>query len=828
MSHDHRRELFLEQYLLTESNIGTLENSFLMLIFVNDVGGRLSVDLKWPQWPVVGEIPCRAGNSEVSRIMNMRKNIRPYRILLGLFIALLTVSTIHAASLDTDNYARHMKIRFGGYTRGETLTNFPALVIFGSHIANFDYTQFVSNNGYDLRFVNADNTQILNYEIETWSGTNGVNSYVWVQVPELEFTTDHIWAYWGNAATAGTPASYTTNGSTWSEGYVGVWHMGEEVAGGAPNTDAYKDSSGNNYHGDDYVTATSQVGVANGGQEFDGTDDGIDCGDIEVGAWTEMTVSAFVKVATGATASANHRIVVKSESGSPEGFLLFYNSVDSWVFQALDGVSWRRGQVADATVNAFTDDAWHYLAGRMKVGSAISLYMDGRYYQQGEVFSAGSLDDSQSQEVVIGADSHVGVGSFLDPWDGNIDEVRLSNVERSISWLWASWMTVTDNTTLTIYGGVRANSALNTRRYAHSMKITFDGYDKGTLLHEFPALVIFGSHITDFDYDQFVSDDGYDLRFVNADNTQILNYEIETWSDVNGVNSYVWVQVPELQFTTNHIWAYWGSAAAASMPASYTTNGATWSDDYAGVWHMGEEVAGGEPNTDAYKDSSGNNYHGDDRVTATGQDGVANGGQAFNETNDVIDCGDIEVGEWRQMTVTAWAKATGDINAVHRIVSKDQEGVNGCFILFYNSIQQWTFQAYDPVAVAGFRPAGIADSTVNAFGDGEWHYFAGRMKAGESVNLYMDGINSDSSAVFQNWGLDDSDNEEFVIGADSDLDNGVAHGWDGNIDEVRIHKVWRSDDWLWASRKTVTENTTFADYGAVMERINLGTVIRIR
>jgi len=75
-----------------------------------------------------------------------------------------------------------MKIQFTGYNKTETLTNFPALVVFtnGMSSGTFQYGQFASTNGWDLWFANESGTE-LNYEIEQW-GTN-TNSYVWVQVP---------------------------------------------------------------------------------------------------------------------------------------------------------------------------------------------------------------------------------------------------------------------------------------------------------------------------------------------------------------------------------------------------------------------------------------------------------------------------------------------------------------------------------------------------------------------------------------------------------------------------------------------------------------------
>lgn len=71
-----------------------------------------------------------------------------------------------------------MKITFSGYNRLETLTNFPALIAFRHDVANsgFMYNQFASLSGWDLRFRDSTETQVLNYEIEKWD-TNGT-SYV--------------------------------------------------------------------------------------------------------------------------------------------------------------------------------------------------------------------------------------------------------------------------------------------------------------------------------------------------------------------------------------------------------------------------------------------------------------------------------------------------------------------------------------------------------------------------------------------------------------------------------------------------------------------------
>jgi hypothetical protein len=54
---------------------------------------------------------------------------------------------------DLSAYGHKLKIAFGGYNRAETLTNFPALVVFSNNVAGsgFDYSTFLTPNGCDLQ-----------------------------------------------------------------------------------------------------------------------------------------------------------------------------------------------------------------------------------------------------------------------------------------------------------------------------------------------------------------------------------------------------------------------------------------------------------------------------------------------------------------------------------------------------------------------------------------------------------------------------------------------------------------------------------------------------
>ena len=157
--------------------------------------------------------------------------MKPWQTMAAVAVLLAGLGTSQAA--DFRSWAKNMQIQFGGYTATETLTNFPALVVFSNGMASgFSHADFAGTNA-DLRFTDSTLTNELNYEVESWD-TNG-SSVVWVQVPQLTNGAS-IWAFWGQSGQ--TPPACTTNGATWSNGCKAVWHLGST-----------NDYSASGYHG---------------------------------------------------------------------------------------------------------------------------------------------------------------------------------------------------------------------------------------------------------------------------------------------------------------------------------------------------------------------------------------------------------------------------------------------------------------------------------------------------------------------------------------------------------------------------------------------------
>ena len=101
------------------------------------------------------------------------------RVLSAIVFIAALAGAGHAETLTPADFDHSMKLTFSGYTTGETLTNFPALV----NLSPFVSGLCAAPNGADLRFTDSDGSTVIPYEVEDWN-TNGA-SVVWVRVPKL-------------------------------------------------------------------------------------------------------------------------------------------------------------------------------------------------------------------------------------------------------------------------------------------------------------------------------------------------------------------------------------------------------------------------------------------------------------------------------------------------------------------------------------------------------------------------------------------------------------------------------------------------------------------
>ena len=126
--------------------------------------------------------------------------------------------------------------------------------------------------------------------------------------------------------------------------------------------------------------------------------------------------------------------------------------------------------------------------------------------------------------------------------------------------------------------------------YAYREKITINGdnvYGSVDLL-DFPLLVSLSqSNLRSVYYRGLVfSDDGWDIRFTSDDGTTLLDHDLELYTASSG-ELVAWVRIPSLSYAEDsEIYLYYGNPDADSDPSKSTT----WSTDFQGIWHLGENV----------------------------------------------------------------------------------------------------------------------------------------------------------------------------------------------------------------------------------------------
>ena len=319
-----------------------------------------------------------------------------------------------------------------------TLTNFPILV----HITgDTDLGSHAQDDGDDILFtMDGDNETKLNHEIEYYNNDSGtVAADIWVNVTSLSSSADTvIWMYYGNAVAA----NQENVAGVWNSNYVLVLHLNE-----TRSTDAghYKDST--SYDNDGTLTdadsGVSRVsGMVAGCIDFDGDnpdhiavpdDTELDITDsYTIEYWANLDTITGWKSVTGKWNTAAEKYHMYT--GFYNNNLFFKQQCDGVDFVALgnDGLS-------TAT--------WYYSVFQLdKTATDIRVYHNKTLdttTNTGSYTSAQVTDD----ELWIGHPQ-----AFAEPYDGEIDEFRLSNVAWNTSWLSATFNTIADNSNFVSVG----------------------------------------------------------------------------------------------------------------------------------------------------------------------------------------------------------------------------------------------------------------------------------------------------------------------------------------------------------------------------------------
>lgn len=283
-----------------------------------------------------------------------------------------------------------------------------------------------ANGAADFR-VTDDEQNPLPIEVELFDKSSG-DLALWVKLPRLRpEVAARLWLYYGGE---GSTAGQTSPEDVWTAHYESVWHLADAPTGDKKDvSDATSRHPGNSRG--DMGSSNRVVGIIGYALLFDGEDDAIDLGNINVSPDDDpdgITLEAWVRFGSS---FSDQRIISKSTGVS------FYQHW--WMLDVTNSGSVRArfkgdyNQVFEVESGLLNAAITYHLAATYD-GSTVRLFVDGEQTAS-NVFGGGTLATDRV-EVAIG-DQPPKAGHR--PFNGYIDEVRVSRVARSPTWLRAQF-----------------------------------------------------------------------------------------------------------------------------------------------------------------------------------------------------------------------------------------------------------------------------------------------------------------------------------------------------------------------------------------------------
>jgi len=362
---------------------------------------------------------------------------------------------------------------------------------------------------------------------------------------------------------------------------------------------------------------------------------------------------------------------------------------------------------------------------------------------------------------------------------GILDEIRISNIGRSMSWIVAEFRN--QNNPSTFYS-ISEEIPIQASEFAHRKDIVIDHTKVSADLNDFPVLI----DIFDADLRTKVQPDGDDIMFKS--NYHWCPHEITFFNQTyNATHAHLtaWVKTDLSSSVDTIITMYYGNPALQSQESP----SAVWAD-YVGVWHLDESPIG------TVYDSSQYNNDGTTLGSMTGSDlvsGKIGSGFELDGIDDMISVSESSSLDSMKYagTLSIWVNwvdsSDGDWQRI--MTTTDRFGPP-------NDGFEWAVQDDGDLY---FYPwgggSGDYNLATNPCTDGIWQYLAVTLDySTKSVQLYLDGellslsIEQVPSVWTQLASLDD-----WLWGGNDVYAN---QQFQGKFDEIRTSNAIRSLEWI--------------------------------
>ena len=394
-----------------------------------------------------------------------------------------TYDTVHNADFtycevpnDWNLYSHKFLVKFSGAPE-TALADFPVLVKVSTNgIPGFLYTDCRKPDGEDLRFSDSEGN-LLASEVDTWDPDG--ESLIWVKVPSLSANTV-ITAYYGNEF-----APVVDPKAVWSNGYAGVWHLGESArpllnstaTAGVDFTRSNNSASSPGYYDD--CIGFAQSGAAGGAVKFSAYTGDDEAKRVRGGliaydkqnklcGFNAISLEIWAKVdeldTTGQRFLLARRVTVGSAKLRPYNVTYNKNRKAGAAFGLDNGLNDAKSDAshASAVMSESLDGSWNYHCFQYdKTMTYHTNYLNGAYSARISNNTGYSILAPPAESFIcLGNDNAPNSAYSTNPpqvFNGAVDELRISNVVRSDAWVKATYDTIKNNATFTTYGSVREN-----------------------------------------------------------------------------------------------------------------------------------------------------------------------------------------------------------------------------------------------------------------------------------------------------------------------------------------------------------------------------------
>jgi len=531
------------------------------------------------------------------------------------------------------------------------LSNFPVLFSFSSDSSLSDSSK-CQVDGDDIVFTDVNGIK-FSHEIEFFDSSSGELA-AWVNVTSLSSSVDtSFYMYYGNS---GCSSQQDVSG-VWDSSYLIVQHLNE-------TSGTHYDSTSNDNDGTNSGSTQDYTGKVDGANSFDGYDDYIGCGnDNSLDITSEVTIEAWV-YKTGAGNGTYPGIASRAGASGTKRYQFRYKPGDSEVQLFVgDGSSYDFvSSNSDLPTNS-----WTHLVGTWD-GTNLLLFVDGVQQDDTGLFSGSPSFTTEPFEI--------GRYTTSNQFAGGIDEVRVSDIERNSSWIATEYNNQNNPSSFFYRDSEEEYIAPSHPWWNPSWKyrknIVIYSHKIDTTLSNFPVLVNISSD-GDLSNSSKCQVDGDDIVFTDVNGIK-LSHEIEFFDDSTGELA-AWVKVPSLSSTANTILLmYYGNPGCSSQQ---DVSG-VWDSSFLIVQHLNETSG-------VHFDSTSNGNDGTNSGSTQDYNGMIDGANSFDGTNDYIDCGgDSSLDVTDGITIEAWVNRSGDGTGSYPAIMSRASGTKRYQLRYYN------------------------------------------------------------------------------------------------------------------------------------------------